>query len=902
MTDFLTVLRSKGPVLAKTWSAAGIKGYDRAKNFTASAVPVGSIRDVHASLIALEVSPRACVIRGRHMTWDLGDEDPPIVETERTLDDFDDIPHFWVCLDVDNFKPVLSDPVTEPAESVEEFVLSCLPHNFHGVTHHWQLSNSAGAPGNERTLKAHVWFWMDQPWTGAQLTAWARVSRVPVDITVFRTVQVHYTSAPMFSDEAGAARCPVRERSGLTRGVLGDEVDLPYPSEADVTAIDTGSAGRANMTDPGEKPGLIGAFCRLYPPARVVDEVLPHVFEYEGDNGLRLTWLQGGGSPGGACITDDELHIYNSHSSDPLEGRAANMWDVVRVHQFGELDDAWDPDALIFAGPGKTPSALAMREWASGLEDVAAEMQSVREERAAEHEAATQVDRSQRQDTAADRDARLTARLADVAACPTATELEQVLCRDIQKEDWDDGERERLVDAVQQRFKDTTGVKLPVALARKWVRPPGPAAGASAGAPDWLDEWCYVLSACEFFHLPTKVSLSHSAFDIEKGLETPMTADGVRHERASAWVTQVWGITTVDNYLYAPGQDPTFTMLGRTWANLYDPTSVPRSAKSITSGTIGMVESHLRRMFPDDRERGLLVSWMAHQVRHPGDKIRWAPYVHGPQGTGKTFIAEVMALVMGAPNVRVVAGSTLLSDFNSWSTGHALVAIEEVYQVGHRTDTEEKLKGPIANTTVDVHRKGKDAYQAPNFTNYLLLSNHPDALLIREGDRRYFFLKAALTAGEAKALSDEGYFNNLFDVCRKHVAELRHWLLDVAEVVEEFDPDGRAPETAARAEVIELSQTDNDVVLREALTGRAATTVAWATRQIRSAGDHSVRGRTVAKALRDAGFSFFRRMRTSAKGYPQQVYIREGLPAGEDLQVRAAVAYTLENSENDFPD
>jgi hypothetical protein len=297
-----------------------------------------------------------------------------------------------------------------------------------------------------------------------------------------------------------------------------------------------------------------------------------------------------------------------------------------------------------------------------------------------------------------------------------------------------------------------------------------------------------------------------------------------------------------------------------------------------------MVRKHLERLFPDHRERELLTSWLAQNVRYPGTKIRWAPYIHGAQGTGKTFIAELLSMVMGAPNVQTLSGRLLRSDFNAWTIGAAVTVIEEVYQTGHIFETEETLKAPISNDTISVHCKGRDAYQAPNYTNYLLLSNHPDGMPVSEGDRRFFFLRVSMTAGQAKSLSQEGYFNNLFDACRDNVPGLRRWLESEVQMHPEFDRQGRAPETLARSQVIEMSKGDAEAAIEDAVGEALAITSAWVKGILASQDIEPPKTHGMGKLLARLGFEFHARPRIGGK--KSRVYVRHGwLPADEKALV-----------------
>ena len=870
-TDNITVLTSKGPLLTKRWTVDGIQQYDRAKNYTAEHHPVASVHDLSARLSQLEREPRQCVVRGQHI-----DHPQQDIETTRDLEHFEEVPRRWVCLDVDGFEPVLCCPVTEPEGAVWEFVARHLGDEWQGVSHHWQLSSSAGAPGKEHLLKAHLWFWLDRPRSGAELEAWARQKGVPVDSTVFRTVQVHYTAAPVV--DPGVA-CPVRQRSGLVEGLLSDAVSL------DMTGVDVlqraERVSRTDMVDPGSKPGLIGAFCRAYPPARVVSELLPDVFSFEDEadtgSGARLTWHQGGGAAGGACITDDGWHIYNSHATDPFAGRAVNMWDLVRQHRFGELDDGltdFERD-----DPALWPSQKAMREWVRGLEDVADEQQAALV------------------DVAAEREAELQSAIEKIQACSSANELEVGVAAGLRSVDWSDVDRERLAKALQHQVRSLTGAAVPIATVRGWLR--APRGGAGAGGPEWLDDWCYVTDGDKYFHLKSKTSVTPRGFDAINSHLMPMSQDGIRRESASDWAIRVWNIRTVGNVVYAPGLGETFAMLGTEWANTYRDDSVPDEAEG-GEGAIAVVQAHLELLFPDDRERALLMSWMSHNVKCPGKKIRWAPYVYGPQGAGKTYVLELLAMVMGSENVRSLSGSTLLSDFNGWACGHALVGIEEVYQSGHLFETEEKLKGPIANNSVDVHRKGRDSYCVPNFTNYLLLSNHPDGLPIGEGDRRLFFLRCAVTTEQAVSLAGAGYYDRLFDVTRGNVGALRRWLLREVEWHKDFDPEGRAPVTRAREMVIQMSRSDLDVASDDVLGGRDVVSTDWVCAELKKRGVEELRTRSLSKVLERRGFEFVKHVWFD--GRTRRIWARGEARGLDDKGLKAALSITHAPEFDDLQD
>ncbi|MDE1971161.1 MAG: PriCT-2 domain-containing protein [Patescibacteria group bacterium] len=213
--------------MAKVWQVDGvIKPYDDAKHFIWGESKVGNIQELSALLTELERDSRACVIRGGYVGDHLAaikDDEHKRGRVRRLSSLYDDSPHHWVLIEIDDFEPLTADPVLQPVLAIDEFTVTCLPACFQGVSYHWQLSNSAGHIKNKDKLKAHVWFWLNTAYTSAQMKSWAIALNLPIDRSVLNTVQVHYTAAPVFSD---GVVDPVPVRSGFAEGFLGDEVDL----------------------------------------------------------------------------------------------------------------------------------------------------------------------------------------------------------------------------------------------------------------------------------------------------------------------------------------------------------------------------------------------------------------------------------------------------------------------------------------------------------------------------------------------------------------------------------------------------------------------------------------------------------------------------------------------------
>ena len=154
--DSVTVLRAhdgpRGPRrLTKAFRIAtngriSASPYDNAKHFTAEAVPVEGIHDLHSLLRGIEGDPHACVIRGEPVAGtDLARLRRMKAENDGA---FAETPRRWVMLDLDGGVPlpagcgVLADP-TEAARVVLDILAAHAPE-LEGVSAVMQFSASAG--------------------------------------------------------------------------------------------------------------------------------------------------------------------------------------------------------------------------------------------------------------------------------------------------------------------------------------------------------------------------------------------------------------------------------------------------------------------------------------------------------------------------------------------------------------------------------------------------------------------------------------------------------------------------------------------------------------------------------------------------------------------------------------
>lgn len=469
---------------------------------------------------------------------------------------------------------------------------------------------------------------------------------------------------------------------------------------------------------------------------------------------------------------------------------------------------------------------------------------------------------------------------AEIAVCADPRALQEKIGAKIaHSPDLSDVERELLAATIQSKGKDL-GVKLPLATVRGWLRPKGKAGNASM--PDWAEVWIYVTDGDKFFNLHTKQEVTPQGFRALYNRLMPLNQDGNR-EKADQYALEQWNMKVVSHKAYMPSAAETFEMFGLEWANMYRPESVPEMPGTMSQGDLDAIETvklHLSTYLADQRERDLLLSFIAWNVQYPGVKVRWAPYIHGVPGDGKSFFSELVAVAMGGQNVRMLNGSTLESNFTDWAVGYAMVAIEEMKQHGHnRYDIMNRVKPVITNTTIEVHPKGKASYTAPNVSNYMIFSNYLDGAPVDEGDRRYMFLSSQLTSDQARVLTESGYFKTLFDAVQGHAGAIRQWLLSYA-LHPEFDANGRAPDTAVKNTVIEMSKSDLECAAEELVENgcdgvcRDVISSAHFTRALTVSGAEAPSTTRVNSLLTKLGFRFA--FRKKWKSEACRIWVRQG--------------------------
>ena len=168
---------------------------------------------------------------------------------------------------------------------------------------------------------------------------------------------------------------------------------------------------------------------------------------------------------------------------------------------------------------------------------------------------------------------------------------------------------------------------------------------------------------------------------------------------------------------------------------------------------------HLAYLFPDEEDRGHVLRWLAHVATNPARRTHHALLIQGEEGTGKSFLHELMAKLVGQHNTVRVTTEELKGRYNEWAGGSQLCLIAELMAFG-RQDIANKLKPLITDPYARVEEKFRNPYTIENHMNFLILTNHLDAIPISKGDRRYMCVTSPVLK---KDIRSKEYFDKLFD-------------------------------------------------------------------------------------------------------------------------------------------
>lgn len=286
--------------------------------------------------------------------------------------------------------------------------------------------------------------------------------------------------------------------------------------------------------------------------------------------------------------------------------------------------------------------------------------------------------------------------------------------------------------------------------------------------------------------------------------------------------SQVLRAPRADTICFKPSEAPGAIIndAGRLRVNTWWPANVRR-----VKGDMTPFLAHLAKVLPDERDRAILLAYMAACVQHKGVKFPWAPVLQGVEGNGKTLFSACVAEAVGQHYTHWPHAEDLDSQFNGWIADKVFIALEELYSQEHHAEVVEKLKTLITGSMgIQIQYKGVDQASMSICANFMITTNYRNAIRKTPDNARRFAL--FFTAQQSMAdIQRDGmggdYFPRLYNWLRHEdgfaiVSEYLH----TYPIPPEFNPAGalhRAPHTSTTDTAIVESRGGVEQQIAEAI-------------------------------------------------------------------------------------
>ena len=134
------------------------------------------------------------------------------------------------------------------------------------------------------------------------------------------------------------------------------------------------------------------------------------------------------------------------------------------------------------------------------------------------------------------------------------------------------------------------------------------------------------------------------------------------------------------------------------------------------------------------------INWLAY-IYQTKRKAKTAWVLGGVPGTGKgLFYSKVLRPLFGHEHVPMRALQNIEEQYNLYMRQALFLIVDEFHMASASRGTvnmADKLKNQITEDTITIRAMRSNQNELPSYTNYIFLTNRPDAIKIEQGDRRY---------------------------------------------------------------------------------------------------------------------------------------------------------------------
>ena len=320
-----------------------------------------------------------------------------------------------------------------------------------------------------------------------------------------------------------------------------------------------------------------------------------------------------------------------------------------------------------------------------------------------------------------------------------------------------------------RRSRDTTGIEDPFKARQKM-----------------LEDVVYIKQRDKYFDLRTNQEYKESAVNFEyqrlfkKKTPVAFIKSNPKRKSVEDWI--------YDPKVYDPN-NPIIKIDNLNYLNAYQPGTLKPE-----EGDISLWLKLLDHIFNGDKDNiNIFLDWLAFQLQNPGEKIRWAIIIVTTNfQTGKGSIWRTIKEMFGINNAKEIDVGQALDKSKGYLTNSQLVLIDEMQSVGtfgERQELLNQLKRIITEDYISSRQLYVDYKIIKSVTNYLLFSNHKDALSLPANEKRYWPI-----INEKPRLKDDFYEKYHAWIDEGGAKAVLHNLLN-RDITDDFKPKGVAPDS-----------------------------------------------------------------------------------------------------------
>ena len=302
------------------------------------------------------------------------------------------------------------------------------------------------------------------------------------------------------------------------------------------------------------------------------------------------------------------------------------------------------------------------------------------------------------------------------------------------------------------------------------------------------------------------------------GFQWAITADGQRPGK-NAWEAfidnEMYEFPRAHTQYFKPGV-PTGEIRvheGLKQINSYKPAEIRR-----VEGDVSPFVTFLSTIIPDERDRRILLSWCASLVQNIGVKFRWAPFIQGTKGNGKTTLGRILERCVSERYTHWPKSDQIGEKFNSVFQDKLLLVCDET-KTQEQRELEETLKLLVTATRLEVRPMYADKMMKEVCFNLILFSNYKNGVKIDKDERRYapFYCVQQEKAHNARDGLTSAYFVGLNQWLEADGFAIIYDYLMRYEIAAEFDPAGAcvvAPDTSSTedAQTASLGTVEQEIL------------------------------------------------------------------------------------------